>query len=75
MKKHKIILKGEHDAIILRCDTANKYEIVVAYGYDEESQSWGQGHYFTLWYNEITEENKKALLKRAMDFWLEREYY
>ena len=70
-----ILKQGFHDAIILRCDTDNKYEIVVAYAYDEKSQSWGQGHYFTLWFKDITEDNKKALKEKAFQFWKENGYY
>lgn len=70
-----ILKQGFHDAIILRYDTTSKYEIVVAYGYDEKSQTWSQGHYFTLWFGDITENNKKDLLDRAFQFWKENEYY
>lgn len=70
-----ILKQGFHDAIILRCDTTSKYEIVVAYGYDEKSQEWAQGHYFTLWFNDITEDNKKALKEKTFQFWDENGYY
>lgn len=65
-KNGRILLKeGKNGALLVVCDTATKYEIVSAWGYDKESDSWGQGHYFTLWYDEITEENKAKLLEKA----------
>lgn len=67
----KILLKSEKGALLKVCDTPEKYELVSAWGYDEKSQTWCQGHYFTLWHNEITEENKKELYKKAKKHFVE----
>lgn len=61
----KLIAKGTNGALLVVCDTPTKYEIVSCWCYNEETESWGQGHYFTLWHDEITEENKKALMEKA----------
>ena len=61
----KLLVEGKNGAMLLVCDTPTKYEIVSAWCYDKKSNSWGQGHYFTLWYDEITEDNKKELFKKA----------
>ena len=47
-------------------DTPNKYELVSAWCFNEETMSWGQGHYFTLWGINITEESKAELMEKAM---------
>ena len=67
----KVLLKGTTGALLLICDTANKYELVSAWGYNEESESWVQGHYFTLWYGDITEANKTALFEKAKKHFIE----
>ena len=67
----ELILKGEKGALLKVCDTSSKYELVSAYDYDEKSMTWGQGHYFTLWFSEITEENKNTLLLEAKKHFIE----
>lgn len=67
----KLIAKGSNGALLVVCDTPTKYEIVSCWCYNEETESWGQGHYFTLWYDEITEENKKALMEKAKKHFVE----
>ena len=67
----ELLLKGTNGALLLVCDTPTKYELVSAWGYDEESQSWAQGHYFTLWGGDINEENKIALYKKAKRHFIE----
>lgn len=62
----ELIAKGKNGALLKVCDKETKYELVSAWNYDEKTESWGQGHYFTLWYGEITEENKKKLMDEAM---------
>lgn len=62
----ELIAKGKNGALLKVCDNETKYELVSAWNYDEKTESWGQGHYFTLWYGEITEENKKKLMDEAM---------
>ena len=61
----ELITKGTKGALLKVCDTPTKYELVSCWNFDEETMSWGQGHYFTLWGNQITEENKKELLEKA----------
>lgn len=67
----KLLLKGTTGALLEVCNTLTKYELVSAWVYDEESQSWAQGHYFTLWNGDITKENKKKLYKRAKKHFIE----
>lgn len=67
----ELILKGRNGALLKVCDTPTKYELVSAWCYNEETMSWGQGHYFTLWYNDITEENKKELFEKAKKHFIE----
>lgn len=67
----ELILKGTNGALLKVCDTPTKYELVSAWNYDEASQSWSQGHYFTLWYNDITEENKEKLFEKAKKHFVE----
>lgn len=67
----ELILKGRRGALLKVCDTPTKYELVSAFDYDEKSNCWGQGHYFTLWYNDITEENKDKLFERAKKHFVE----
>lgn len=71
----KILKKGIRDAIILKYDTDQKYEIVVAYCYDDRYKTWIQGHYFTLWFDQITENKKKELLKKSLILWNKKEYF
>lgn len=67
----ELLLEGRHGALLKVCDTETKYELVSAFAFDKKSMSWGQGHYFTLWYGDITEENKKALFEKAHKHFLE----
>lgn len=67
----ELIAKGSEGALLKVCDNSTKYELVSAWGYDEKTESWGQGHYFTLWGGEITEENKKELMNKAMKHFTE----
>lgn len=67
----ELILKGRNGALLKVCDTPTKYELVSAWCYNEETMSWGQGHYFTLWYDEITEENKEKLFEKAKKHFVE----
>ena len=67
----KLLLKGENGALLEVCNTSTKYELVSAWGYDEATESWEQGHYFTLWNEDITEENKKKLYERAKKHFIE----
>lgn len=67
----ELLLKGKNGALLKVCDTPKKYELVSAWCYDEKSNSWGQGHYFTLWNNEITEDNKKELYEKAKKHFVE----
>lgn len=64
MNDYKLLLKGTNGAL-LEYESTTKYELISAWNYDERDNSWGQGHYFTLWYGDITEENKAKLLKEA----------
>lgn len=61
----ELLRKGRNGALLKVCDNETKYELVSAFGYDEATQSWSQGHYFTLWYGEITEANKEKLYTEA----------
>ena len=61
----ELLRVGRRGALLKVCDTPKKYELVSAYSYDEKSNSWGQGHYFTLWFGDVTEENKAKLFERA----------
>ena len=67
----KLLLRGESGALLEVCNTSTKYELVSAWGYDENTESWAQGHYFTLWHGEITEENKAKLYERAKKHFVE----
>ena len=67
----KLLLKGESGALLEVCNTSTKYEIVSAWGYDEITESWAQGHYFTLWNRDITEENKAKLYEKAKKHFIE----
>lgn len=67
----ELLLKGTKGALLKVCDTPTKYELVSAWNYDEKTMSWGQGHYFTLWYNDITEENKARLFEQAKAHFVE----
>jgi hypothetical protein len=66
----KLLLRGTTGALLEVCNTSTKYELVSAWGYDETTGEWAQGHYFTLWYD-ITEENKKKLYERAKKHFVE----
>ena len=70
-KMKKILLKGTTGALLEVCNTSTKYELVSAWGYDEATESWAQGHYFTLWSGDITEENKKKLYETAKKHFIE----
>lgn len=61
----KLLKLGRTGALLEVCNNNTKYELVSAYGYDQNTNSWQQGHYFTLWYGEATEENKKKLMEKA----------
>ena len=61
----ELLRKGTNGALLKVCDSATKFELVSAWNYDEKSNSWGQGHYFTLWFDEITEGNKTKLFEKA----------
>ena len=52
----KILEVGRNGALIVVCDTPNKFEVVSCWGYDEKSDSWAQGHYFTSWNGQKTKE-------------------
>lgn len=65
MNNYKLLLKGTSGAL-LEYESPTKYELVSAWNYDERDNSWGQGHYFTLMYGQITEENKEKLKKKAI---------
>ena len=67
----KLLLKGGSGALLEVCNTSTKYELVSAWGYDEATESWAQGHYFTLWNKEITEENKAKLYEKAKKHFIE----
>ena len=67
----KLLLKGESGALLEVCNTSTKYELVSAWGYDETTESWTQGHYFTLWNGDITEENKAKLYEKAKKHFIE----
>ena len=66
----KLLLKGTTGALLEVCNTSTKYEIVSACGYDEATESWVQGHYFTLWHG-ITEESKAKLYEKAKKHFIE----
>lgn len=67
----ELIVKGRRGALLKVCDTPTKYELVSAFDYNEKLNCWSQGHYFTLWYNEITEENKQKLFESAKKHFVE----
>lgn len=60
---------GTKVAIVKVADSDSKYELCVAWCFNEETCSWGQGHYFTLWYDEITPMNKINLLTKASQYY------
>lgn len=64
MNGYKLLLKGTSGAL-LEYESPTKYELVSAWGYDEKSNSWGQGHYFTL-FGGATAEEKEKLKKKAI---------
>lgn len=66
MNEYKLLIKGTSGAL-LEYESPTKYELVSAWCYDEKTNSWGQGHYFTLWYNDITEKNKAELKRKAIN--------
>lgn len=72
MNGYKLLVKGTSGAL-LEYESENKYELVSAWGYDEKSNTWGQGHYFTLWKGHITEEAKADLRREALKHF-ERNY-
>ena len=61
----KVLEIGRTGALLIVCDTKSKFEAVSCWGYDKKSESWSQGHYFTEWYNNITEESKLKCIERA----------
>ena len=63
----KLLLKGESGALLEVCNTSTKYELVSAWGYNEATESWAQGHYFTLWNGDITEK-RQGQNKLSSDF-------
>lgn len=67
----KLILQGAHDAVLLK-ECYDTYEIIVAYGYDDVSGEWIQGHYFTAYQPNSAE--KIQVLQDALDFWKKMEY-
>lgn len=67
----ELLLKGKSGALLKVCDTPLKYELVSAWGYDEATESWAQGHYFTLWNGEITAEKKAKLYEKAKKHFVE----
>ena len=71
MREVTELLIGENGALVKVCDTPTKYELCSCWCYNKETKSWGQGHYFTLWYDEITEENKKKLYEEAKKHFVE----
>ena len=66
----ELLIEGKNGALLKVCDNERKYELVSCWSYDKETQSWGQGHYFTLWHD-ITPENKAKLLIEATKHFLQ----
>ena len=63
--KNELLRLGKEGALVKTFDTPSKYELVSAWSYNTKTGTWAQGHYFTLWYDEITEKNKKKLYEEA----------
>ena len=65
--KNELLRLGKEGALVKTFDTPSKYELASVYNYkfNTSSGTWAQGHYFTLWYDGITEENKKKLYEEA----------
>lgn len=59
----ELLREGRNGALLVVCDTPNKYEIVSCWNYNPTTESWGQGHYFTSW--KPTEEEKKRVFEEA----------
>lgn len=59
----ELLRVGKTGALLVVCDTPNKYEIVSAWNYNPTTESWGQGHYFTSW--QPSEEEKKRVFEEA----------
>lgn len=69
----KEIITGKRDAMIVTADRENVFEIAIAYGYNEESKSWIEGHYFSVSGN-ISVKDKMDVLKRASEYWATHDY-
>ena len=72
MIKKEIII-GKRDAMLVTADQESVFEIALAYGYNEESKSWIEGHYFSVSGN-ISVQDKMDTLRRAFDYWATHDY-
>ena len=72
MIKKEIII-GKRDAMLVTADQESVFEIALAYGYNEESKSWIEGHYFSVSGN-ISVQDKMVTLRRAFDYWATHDY-
>ena len=66
MTRNRVLIIGKQGALIER-KKANFTEYVSAWSYDEESGTWGQGHYFPA-YPDTAKEQAKALEKALNHF-------
>lgn len=72
-KMKKELFVGKRDAMIITKDQKSVFEIAIAYGYNEESKTWIEGHYFSVFGN-ISIADKMDVLKRAFDYWATHDY-
>lgn len=62
----KVLAVGRNGACLVVCDTENKFEVVSCWDYNEASQSWSQGHYFTEWRKPQDEKARQEVIESAM---------
>lgn len=63
--KHTLLVKGKNYSLVTKLN-----DYIVVFKYDDHTQSWAQGHYFTHWENP---EEKANDLKKSVDFLREKE--
>ena len=69
----KELFVGKRDAMLVATDQKSVFEIVIAYGYNEENKTWIEGHYFSAFGN-ITVQDKMEVFKKAFDYWATHDY-
>lgn len=64
-KMRKVLEVGRTGALVIVADSETKFEVVSCWNFVSINECWSQGHYFTRWYDDITEESKIECIAEA----------